>query len=137
MSSTDTTATTTDLPPVPPVRALDFVTIPTQDRERARRFYGETLGLRRDEHSEDEFWIGSTCLAIWDPTTAGREFAPQRNGHLALQVDDVAATKAALEARGIVFGGEPFDTGVCHMVMFSDPDGNDLLLHHRHTPVGG
>ncbi len=135
MSTTETPATH-DLPPVPPVRALDFVTIPTQDVERARRFYGETLGLRRDDHAEYEFWAGSTCLAIWDPTTAGRTFAPQKNGHLALQVDDVAATKAALEARGVQFASEPFDTGVCHMVMFTDPDGNDLLLHHRHAPVG-
>jgi hypothetical protein len=27
-----------------------------------------------------------------------------------------------------------FDTGVCHMAFFSDPDGNDLMLHHRYAP---
>ncbi|MDQ5894914.1 MAG: hypothetical protein QG596_1175 [Actinomycetota bacterium] len=26
------------------------------------------------------------------------------------------------------------DTGVCYMALFSDPDGNSLMLHHRHTP---
>jgi catechol 2,3-dioxygenase-like lactoylglutathione lyase family enzyme len=25
-----------------------------------------------------------------------------------------------------------FDTGVCHMAFFTDPDGNDLMLHHRY-----
>jgi hypothetical protein len=25
--------------------------------------------------------------------------------------------------------GEILDTGVCHMAFFTDPDGNDLMLH--------
>jgi hypothetical protein len=27
------------------------------------------------------------------------------------------------------------DTGVCHMALFTDPDGNDLMLHHRYAPA--
>lgn len=117
------------------ITKLDFIGIPTQDPERARRFYGETLGLRPDEHSAHEFWIGDTCVAIWEPDKMGGSFAPQKNAHLALHVDDVAATRAELEAKGVVFGGDTFDTGVCHMALFTDPDGNDLMLHHRHAPV--
>ncbi len=30
----------------------------------------------------------------------------------------------------------PFDTGVCHMAFFRDPDGNDLMLHRRYAPYG-
>ena len=26
------------------------------------------------------------------------------------------------------------DTGVCHMALFTDPDGNDLMLHSRYAP---
>jgi hypothetical protein len=26
------------------------------------------------------------------------------------------------------------DTGVCHMALFTDPDGNDLMLHNRYAP---
>ena len=26
------------------------------------------------------------------------------------------------------------DTGVCHMALFVDPDGNDLMLHRRYAP---
>jgi hypothetical protein len=33
-----------------------------------------------------------------------------------------------------VFDGETFDTGVCHMAFFRDPDGNALMLHHRYAP---
>jgi catechol 2,3-dioxygenase-like lactoylglutathione lyase family enzyme len=118
-----------------PIASLDFVAIPSQDAERSRRFYGETLGLRADDHAQYEFWVGSTCLGIWEPEKLGRPFAPQKNAHLALHVEDVAAVRAALEAQGVPFSGETFDTGVCHMALFTDPDGNDLMLHHRHAPV--
>jgi predicted enzyme related to lactoylglutathione lyase len=112
---------------------LDFVAIPSQDSERSRRFYAETLGLRPDERARFELWAGDTCLSIWEPERLGMQFAPQKNAHLALRVDDVAATRAELERKGVAFAGEIFDTGVCHMALFTDPDGNDLMLHHRYA----
>jgi len=33
----------------------------------------------------------------------------------------------------VVFTGETFDTGVCLMDFFSDPDGNDCMLHSRYA----
>ena len=62
------------------------------------------------------------------------EFSPQKNAHLALHVDDVAEARAKLEAKGITFAGDILDTGVCRMTFFTDPDGNDLMLHHRYAP---
>ena len=53
---------------------------------------------------------------------------------IALHVDDVAAARATLEGRGVAFAGDMFDTGVCHMAFFADPDGNALMLHHRYAP---
>ncbi len=116
------------------ISKLDFVAFPSQDAARSRQFYVETLGLRPDEHSQAEFWVGQTCCGIWEPERLGMPFAPQKNGHLALHVDDVAAARAELEAKGITFFGDTFDTGVCHMAFFTDPDGNDLMLHHRYKP---
>jgi catechol 2,3-dioxygenase-like lactoylglutathione lyase family enzyme len=116
------------------ITKLDFVAIPSQDSERSRRFYGETLGLRSDEHARFEFWAGETCMAIWEPKRLGMEFAPQKNGHLALHVEDIEAARAELEAKGVTFAGETLDTGVCRMALFNDPDGNDLMLHSRYAP---
>jgi catechol 2,3-dioxygenase-like lactoylglutathione lyase family enzyme len=116
------------------VAGVDFVAVPSTDWERTRAFYVETLGLRADEHSQAEFWVGETCFGIYEPASFGREFAPQRNAHIALRVDDVATARADLEAEGIEFAGETVDTGVCHMAFFRDPDGNDLMLHHRYQP---
>ncbi len=116
------------------ISKLDFVGIPSQDAERSRSFYIDTLGLRPDEHGRFEFWVGETCFAIWQPERLGMPFAAQKNGHLALHVDDVAKAQAELEAKGVEFAGEIMDTGVCHMAFFTDPDGNDLMLHHRYAP---
>jgi predicted enzyme related to lactoylglutathione lyase len=121
-------------PIVPAIAKLDFVAIPSRDSDRSRTFYGETLGLRSDEHARYELWAGETCLGIWEPEKLGMPFAPQKNGHLALHVDDVAAARAELEAKGVEFMGDTFDTGVCHMALFTDPDGNDLMLHNRYAP---
>jgi catechol 2,3-dioxygenase-like lactoylglutathione lyase family enzyme len=116
------------------ITKLDFVAIPTRDSERARSFYLDTLGLAPDRHGRFEAWAGETCLGIWEPERLGQEFAPQKNGHLALHVEDVAAARAELEAKGVTFLGETLDTGVCHMAFFTDPDGNDLMLHRRYAP---
>jgi predicted enzyme related to lactoylglutathione lyase len=115
---------------------LDFVGIPSQDADRSARFYGEVLGLKRDEQSLYEFWAGDTCLGIWEPEKLGMPFEPQHNGHLALHVEDVEAARKELEAKGVEFSGDTFDTGVCHMALFRDPDGNDLMLHRRYAPHG-
>lgn len=117
------------------ITGLDFVGVPSRDAERSRAFYVETLGLRPDPKARFEFWVGDTCFAIWEPEKMGNPFAPQTAAHLALHVDDVAAARASLEDRGITFAGDTFDTGVCHMALFEDPDGNALMLHHRYAPV--
>jgi predicted enzyme related to lactoylglutathione lyase len=116
------------------ITKLDFVGVPSQDSDRSARFYGEVLGLQRDEHGQYEFWAGGTCLGIWEPERLGMPFEPQRNAHLALHVEDVDAARKELEAKGVEFAMETFDTGVCKMALFRDPDGNDLMLHSRYAP---
>ena len=116
------------------IERVDTVGVPSRDGKRSRQFYVETLGLRPDERSWNEFWIGETCFAIWYPEQFGGEFEPQKNSLALLRVEDVAAARAELEAKGVEFVGETFDTGVCHMATFLDPDGNQLTLHRRYAP---
>jgi predicted enzyme related to lactoylglutathione lyase len=118
------------------ITKTDVVGIPSQDGERSRKFYVEMLGLRPDERAKYEFWAGDTCFGIWEPARFGGEFQPQPNGIALLHVDDVATARAELETKGVVFEGETLDTGVCHMAMFADPDGNQLVLHNRYAPYG-
>jgi catechol 2,3-dioxygenase-like lactoylglutathione lyase family enzyme len=116
------------------IAKVDSVGIPSRNTERSRRFYVETIGLRPDDHAQNEFWVGDTCFAIWEPERFGLEFHPAKNGIALLRVDDVAAARAELEAKGVEFDGEALDTGVCHIAGFSDPDGNELTLHRRYAP---
>jgi catechol 2,3-dioxygenase-like lactoylglutathione lyase family enzyme len=120
------------------VSGVDFVSVPTQDLERAVDFYGDKLGLRRSVHMPErnyaEFETGTVTFSIVNPEKMGiGAFRPNAN-HFALHVEDVAAARKALESRGVTFMGDTFDTGVCHMAFFNDPDGNALMLHHRYAP---
>ena len=121
----------------PLIGGTDFVSVPTRDLEAAMRFYGETLGLRRSVHFEGkpfaEFETGNLTIDVIVPEEMGLEYKLNPN-HIALHVDDVAAARETLEGRGVEFQGEIFDTGVCHMAFFADPDGNALMLHHRYAP---
>jgi catechol 2,3-dioxygenase-like lactoylglutathione lyase family enzyme len=117
-----------------PIQSLDFVAVPSTDAARSRAFYVDTLGLRADKLGKFEFWAGDTSFGIWEPEKVGRTFSPQTTSHLAFHVADVAAARAALEAKGVQFLGDTYDTGVCHMAFFADPDGNSLMLHNRYSP---
>ena len=96
-----------------------------------------TIGLRRSVHVPErnyaEFEPGNVTFSVYMPEKMGMEFHANTN-HYALHVEDVAAARAELESRGIQFMGDTFDTGVCHMAFFQDPDGNPLMLHHRYAP---
>ena len=116
---------------------VDFVAIPTRDRDRAVHFYGETLGLRKNPNSTDtwiEFETGNLTLAIVEPESIGIPFSPLPFGAIAIRVPDVDAAKAKLQDAGVEFRGETFDSGVCNGAVFNDPDGNGLMIHRRYAP---
>ena len=118
------------------VERTDFISVPVTDLERSAAWYRDTLGLEQiGEGSWPEFQLGeNVSLYLIDPTNIGREFQGPNTGSFALRVADVEAAKKELEGRGVVFGGEVFDTGVCHMAFFADPDGNAIMLHRRYAP---
>ena len=116
---------------------VDFIAVPTKDRERAAKFYEETLGLKRNPNSTDtwvEFETDNVTLAIVDPESAGQPFAPLPFASIVLRVPDVDEAKQRLADAGIEFLGETFDSGVCNGAAFKDPDGNGLMLHRRYAP---
>jgi predicted enzyme related to lactoylglutathione lyase len=119
------------------VKGVDFVGLPTRDLAAAVEFYGTTLGIpmsvHRPERNFAEFETGNLTLNVVNAEKMGLEHHAVGNP-VALHVDDVAAARADLEAKGVSFQGDNFDTGVCHMAFFADPDGNALMLHHRYMP---
>jgi catechol 2,3-dioxygenase-like lactoylglutathione lyase family enzyme len=121
----------------PLATGVDFVAIPVTDYDAAAEFYGGVLGLpfvkRWGDMPAGEFQAGNLTLAVLQPDAFGQEFGTSTSW-IALQVDDVAATRETLESKGITFEAPNMDSGVCHMAFFKDPDGNPLILHHRYAP---
>ena len=120
------------------VERTDFISVPVTDVERAKRFYGETLGLPEIEHPQQgfpEYQLGENLsVYLLRMEDVGGAWSAPHSAHLALRVADVAETRKELEGRGVAFDGDIFDSGVCHMAFFKDPDGNQLMLHRRYAP---
>jgi predicted enzyme related to lactoylglutathione lyase len=124
-------------PPTPLVTGVDFATVFVSDFPAAAEFYGSVLGLPCSVEYEQmpggEFETGSLTLQVLDAKAIGREFEPSTHP-IALHVEDVEAARSELESRGVSFGADTMDSGVCHLAFFEDPDGNALLLHNRYSP---
>jgi catechol 2,3-dioxygenase-like lactoylglutathione lyase family enzyme len=119
------------------ITGVDFATVFVTDYPAAIEFYCQTLGL---EQSVDygkipggEVETGNLTLQVVDAAAIGREFEP--NTHpIAFHVEDVEATRAELESKGVKFLADTLDSGVCHMAFFADPAGNNLMIHNRYAP---
>jgi predicted enzyme related to lactoylglutathione lyase len=119
------------------VTGVDFATVFVKDYPAAKEFYGGLLGLENSvgygKTPGGEFETGNLTLQVMDAEAIGREFEP--SGHpIALHVEDVEAARTELESSGVRFIADTIDSGVCHMAVFTDPDGNLLMLHHRYAP---
>ncbi|HMQ35021.1 MAG TPA: VOC family protein [Chloroflexaceae bacterium] len=116
------------------------VALYTADFERLHAFYTGVLGLeevgRFEGHPIVFLDAGGTVLEL-----VGGEGAAEPRGqgwnHLALEVADLDAAVAALEAGGVVFHSppEPFppEAPRARIAFFRDPDGNLLELYQ---PLG-
>ena len=117
----------------PLITGVDFVTVPTNDFEASREFYGNVLGLPEVKQWGNmpavEFQAGALTIAVMDPTAFGQPFVPH-SVPIAFQVDDVPAAREALEGKGVTFVTDLIDSGTCHQAIFVDPAGNSLDLHH-------
>ena len=114
------------------VEHVDFVSVLTQDLQRAKSFYVGTLGLEVETEGESDMELrcGQVTLDVFDPSSIGQPFAPSPAG-VALRVGDVDAAREELESKGVVFDGDTIVTDVCKQAWFKDPDGNALMLHRR------
>jgi catechol 2,3-dioxygenase-like lactoylglutathione lyase family enzyme len=121
------------------VERTDFVSVPVTDLERSTAWYRDTLGLEQTGEGQwPEFRLGENVfLYLLDPTNIGQTFNGPHTSAIALRVPDVQAAKRELEEKGVAFAGDVFDTGVCHMAPFRDPDGNAFMLHRRYAQQEG
>jgi catechol 2,3-dioxygenase-like lactoylglutathione lyase family enzyme len=115
------------------VEQVDFISIPTRDVGRAIAWYRDVLGLPESNISEGELEAPNVALSFWEPEREDLPFVANRAG-FAVRVADVAQARAELEASGVVFIAETWDSGVSDFAACLDPDGNTLILHRRYAP---
>ena len=115
------------------VEQVDFISIPTRDVQRALAWYRDVLGFPESDASEDEVETPNVTLSFWEPEREDLPFVANKAG-FAVRVVDVAEARAELEAKGVHFIGETWNSGVCHFAACSDPDGNTVILHRRYAP---
>ena len=123
-----------DVPAVPDMR-LELVPIPVSDVDRAKAFY-EQVGFENlhDTQVTDTMRVvqltppGSSCAIVFGtgmgPIT---DMTPGVIKGLHLVVEDMAATRSALIARGIELSDVDDMGGVLYSY-FDDPDGNNWAL---------
>ena len=114
------------------IKEVAFVAIAVSDKERARKFYQETLELKPTRTQMDGAWVeydlGETTIGVG----CHPDWKPSRDGTtVAFEVDDIDATIARLKERGVSFEMEKIETPVCWMAQSRDPDGNKLVVHKR------
>jgi len=121
-----------------PLRAVP--TIAVSDIDRAKQFYGETLGLKTvDERADGVRYDGGggTFLLVYPSGFAGTA----ESTYMGFTVDDVEKAVAELRDRGVVF--EEYDipglktvNGIAEIegvkgAWFKDPDGNILSINQE------
>jgi catechol 2,3-dioxygenase-like lactoylglutathione lyase family enzyme len=113
--------------------------IAISDLDRARKFYGETLGLELESEFMGHvltYRTGSTRLNVYKSGAAGTNKA---NAVVWGVGDDIDAIVAALKARGVTFEhydmpgatlqGDIHVSGDMKTAWFKDPDGNILHIN--------
>ena len=118
------------------IRKIAFIGHPTRDMDRAKRFYGDVLGLSLSPNSPADDWVeyeaGNVTLAVMTPHTHDYEFTPLPPSTIALRVRDLEGAREKLQAAGLDVG-EIWDSGACRGLGVNDPAGNRVLLHRRYA----
>lgn len=114
------------------IKEVAFIAIAVTDRERARKFYQETLELKPGYTAMEGAWVEYEIGAVTIGVGQHPAWQPSRDGTtVAFEVDDIDAAIAKLQERGVAFDILKTETPVCWMAQFRDPDGNKLLVHKR------
>ena len=109
------------------IKKIAFIGHHVKDMDRAKRFYGELLGLEKSAEYEDKWCEFDTPEG---KTIALDTFSPEGTPpYLALETDDIEAEVARLEEAGVTVVMPVRDNEVCKMAIVQDPEGNGVMLH--------
>ncbi len=115
------------------ISGFNHYNIATGDLDRARRFYGEVLGLKdgdRPPFSRPGAWMYIGDQPVLHIST-GRVAKTQRSDafdHVAFTAHDIEGTRSNLHKHGIYFEEYAVPDRELHQIFFRDPDGVEIEL---------
>ena len=118
------------------VNEIAFIAYPAKDKQRARDFYEDVLGLTPTLNVDmlEGFWVeydlGPNTLALsnfWRPSGHAEQAGPT----VGLEVENYDEAVAALKGKSVPFVMETMETPGCFLSVIQDPDGNSLFVHKR------
>lgn len=121
---------------------MAFAAYSVKDLETSRKFYEEVMGFTPENIWVDEATKTGYIEYGFGPNneftlTIGTEREGMNAGLggacVSIEVEDFDAAVKALKGAGTTFTVEPFPTSGCHMALFLDPSGNQLMVHKRNA----
>lgn len=123
---------------------VEHIAIPAADPAALVAWYERVLGARLllNNGQQPPVFLIELPGGLWLEIYAATDPLPERGNnklagfrHLSLRVDSLAAARAELESRGVVFTNEPWPAqGGGTIQLFADLEGN--LLHLTERPPG-
>ena len=109
------------------IKQVAFIGHRVQDMARAKKFYGELLGLQKTAEYENKWCEFDTPEG---KSIALDTFSPEGTPpYLALETDDIEAELDRLKQAGVEVVMGVQDNKVCKMAIIKDSEGNGLMLH--------
>ena len=120
------------------IHSLHHVAVSVTDLDRAKRFYGEVLGLTEIERPAFDFpgaWyaLGDQQLHLIVHTSPrslrGTTQIDSRDGHFAVRLRDYDEALARLRTHGVSVKESPVNLTPWSQLYVTDPDGNVIELN--------
>ena len=108
-----------------PIRRVDFVTIYTKNLTASRKFYVDTLGFPLMRQVASEFFQFDLAGV---PICVDLDQHGTHQNNIGLEVDDLAATVAALRQKGLAVHSGANHAFNEEWVGVRDPDGNEVIF---------
>lgn len=109
------------------IKKVAFIGHRVKDMARAKKFYGELLGLPMTAEHEGK-WVEFDTPD--GKSIALEAFSPEGTPpYMALETDNIESEVARLKQAGVQVSMEVRDNVVCKMAIVRDFEGNSLMLH--------
>ncbi|MDQ2865063.1 MAG: VOC family protein [Candidatus Eremiobacteraeota bacterium] len=120
------------------LKDIAFVAYPSKSVQSSREWYEKTLGMKFSmPYAEDgvekynEAPVGSGTFALMTHEWIDRD--PGSGSGVAFEVENLDDAMSQLRAKGVQIEA-PYETPVCKIASFNDPEGNKVTLHQITVP---